>query len=163
MRRVVLPALCAIAAIAATMWAGDDPATTTATIVVRLPADATLTVGTQKAEQRGSERRFVTPGLVPGYTYSYEVTARWISGGSEVTSSRTVEFRPGQTVVLDLRRGATTASAEPVPAPKKYQPEPAPAPKPQPKPAPQPKPVAKQPAPSPGMSARDSATPRRPR
>jgi uncharacterized protein (TIGR03000 family) len=138
-----------MAAIAATIWADDGPAATTATIVVRLPADATLIVGTQKTEQRGSERRFVTPGLVPGYTYSYQVSASWLMAGKEVTSSRAVEFRPGQTVVVDLRRAATTASAEPVPTPKKYQPAPAPAPLPKPAP----KPVAKQPAPSPGQDA----------
>src|SRR5258708_40377095 len=126
MRRLVLSALCAVGAVAGTPWAkaDDGPATMTATIVVRVPADATLVVGSQQTEQRGSERRFVTPGLVPGYTYSYQVTASWMAAGKEVTSSRAVEFRPGQIVFVDLRRAAPIASAEPVPAPKKFQPVP---------------------------------------
>jgi uncharacterized protein (TIGR03000 family) len=151
MRRVFLPALCAMAAIAGTMWAkaDDPPATMTATIVVRVPADAALVVGSQQTEQRGSERRFVTPGLVPGYTYSYQVTASWMTGGREVTSSRAVEFRPGQIVFVDMRRAATGGSETiPLPkrietAPKKFEPVPAP--------IPQPKSVKKQPAPSPGQ------------
>src|SRR6266496_6159110 len=135
MRRVILPAILALAAIAGTVRAEGD--NRPAMIVVRLPADATLIFGSQQTAQRGSERRFVSPDLVPGYTYSYEVTARWLMGGKEVTATRTIEFRPGQLVTVDLRRGVVTASSEPVPFPKKIEMKAAP------------KPAVKKPVPSP--------------
>jgi uncharacterized protein (TIGR03000 family) len=130
MRRFLVPVLfltLTIIAGAALAQGGGQ-----ATIIVRLPPDATLVVGSTQTQQRGSERRFVTPDLVPGYTYSYAMEATWKERGKEVSESRTATFRPGQTVVVDFFRRErlpmpkTDKKAEPKTDVKK-KPEPIPA------------------------------------
>jgi uncharacterized protein (TIGR03000 family) len=101
-----------------------------ATIIVRLPPDATLIVGSAQTQQRGSERRFVTPDLVPGYSYSYSLVATWRERGKEMSEERTARFKPGQTVVVDFFRKELL----PMPKTETKKPEPQPKPKPQPKP-----------------------------
>ncbi|GEM_PF-158099 len=103
MKRIFLPALLALAAAGAVLaQSGGNQGT----IVVRLPADATLTIGGQSTVSRGSERRFVSPDLTPGHTYSYELEASWTVGGKEVKVVRSVMFQPGQVAVVDLRTQA---------------------------------------------------------
>ena len=110
MKRLLALALVAGAVVAGAALAqtGNQPAT----LVVRLPGDATLTIGGQSMTQRGSERTFVTPELAPGYQYSYQLEARWMEGGKEVKTTRTVEFSPGKTTVVDF------LTKERVPAPR---------------------------------------------
>lgn len=103
MKRLIVPAFLALAAASAVLAQSSD---IPATIVVRLPADAKLVIGSQQTEQRGSERRFVSPALVPGYTYSYQLNASWTTGGKEVKIERSIEFKPGQVTVIDLRKQA---------------------------------------------------------
>src|SRR5262245_43002473 len=100
MKRSFLPALLALA-MAGPALAQQGPKD--ALIVVRLPADATLTVGGQETTSRGSERRLVSPELTPGSSYSYELVATWQQGGKEMKVTRTVSFRAGQIVTIDLR------------------------------------------------------------
>jgi uncharacterized protein (TIGR03000 family) len=142
MRRFLVPILLLsptlLVGIAATALAqGRGQTTGQATIIVRLPPDATLVVGSTQTQQRGSERRFVTPDLVPGYTYSYAMEATWRERGKEVRESRTATFRPGQTVVVDFFRrerlpmpktdkkaepkADAKKKAEPIPAGKKVE------------------------------------------
>jgi uncharacterized protein (TIGR03000 family) len=103
MKRSFLPALLAVAAAGAAL---AQQAPNDALIVVRVPADATLTVGGQETTSRGSERRFVSPDLTPGSSYSYELVATWQQGGKEMKVTRTVSFRAGQIVTIDLRSAA---------------------------------------------------------
>ena len=156
MRRFILPALAVSAALAgavlvqgALAQGPDRPAT----IIVRLPADATLTIGSQETKQTGFERRFVTPDLVPGYSYSYELKARWTRGDKEISAKRTVDLQAGQTVLVDLRRGEVTPgkkgpTTEPVPAPKKTEKKPETKAEPKPLPKGEPKTETKKPAPA---------------
>ncbi len=161
MRRFVLPACLALAACAGAVLAQAVQGTDRpATIIVRVPADATLTVGNQATKQQGAERRFVTPDLVPGYTYSYDLTARWMRGDQEFTAKRKVELQPGQTVLVDMRRGELTAKKQPTPEPIKpptkaeKKPETKPEPKPLPKgEKPEPKPEPKKAPPPPPSQA----------
>src|SRR5262249_45549416 len=67
---------------------------------VLVPADATVVVdGYYKTKSTGSSRRFITPPLLPGksYTYSFKVTSR----GKSVT--RDIKIRHGAKNVFDLR------------------------------------------------------------
>src|SRR5688572_19195931 len=101
MQRLLVPVLVLAVVAGAVLAQGGGQAT----VIVRLPPDATLVVGSTKTQQRGSERRFVTPDLVPGYSYSYTLEATWMDrGGKEVRESRTASFKPGQTIVVDFFR-----------------------------------------------------------
>ncbi len=64
-----------------------------ATIVVHLPADATLTVDGQATTSTSAVRTFVTPNLPAGQNYSYTLQAR-LPGGEVVTQQ--VNFRAGE-------------------------------------------------------------------
>jgi uncharacterized protein (TIGR03000 family) len=109
MKRIHVLALVACATLAgfALAQTGNRPAT----IVVRVPADATVTISGEKTTQKGAERRYATPDLAPG-TYSYEIEARWTVGGKEVKEIRVVEFAAGQTATVDFTsvKGGTTIS-----------------------------------------------------
>jgi uncharacterized protein (TIGR03000 family) len=93
-----------------------------AILIVRLPADATLTVGDQVSTQTGPARTFTTPQLQAGFTYSYELVARWQENGKQLTSRKTLTFQPGQAALVDLMQGqpdAPVAAKQPhVPAKK---------------------------------------------
>jgi uncharacterized protein (TIGR03000 family) len=80
-----------------------------AVIVVRVPADANVTVGGQATTQKGPQRSFTVLNLEPGYTYSYEVVVRWIDNGKERSEKHTVQFQAGQTKTLDVTPPATGA------------------------------------------------------
>src|SRR5262249_48702732 len=110
MKRLLLYTIAACIAVAGAALAqtGDRPAT----IIVRAPADATLTIGGQPTDQRGVQRRFETPALAPGRTYSYEIEARWTQNGREMVVLSKVEFTPGQTATVDLTgRGVAATPA----------------------------------------------------
>jgi uncharacterized protein (TIGR03000 family) len=76
-----------------------------ATVVVNLPADASLYVDGYQIQQR----TFVTPALEPGWDYSYTVEARATRNGQTVSASKKVYVRAGQTtqVSIDLQSAAT--------------------------------------------------------
>ena len=59
------------------------------------PADAIVTINGEKSAQNGSGAEFVSSGLAPGRTYTYEVRAQWtgrMAGPS--TSRRRIPSRP---------------------------------------------------------------------
>ena len=69
----------------------------------RVPAGAALWVDGAETRAAGPVRRFATPtGLRPGATYHYTFRARWAEGGRTVNRSRTVVFRAGDDVAIDL-------------------------------------------------------------
>src|SRR5262245_10523041 len=73
-----------------------------ATIEVRcLPAAELFFDGTPTT-QRGPMRRFFTPPLERGFTYTYELTARWTTDGKPHKESRTINVRAGETTNVDL-------------------------------------------------------------
>ncbi|MCI0684712.1 MAG: DUF1080 domain-containing protein [Gemmataceae bacterium] len=98
MQRFIPCAVLALAAVAGAALAQ----TRSGTVIVRVPADAVVTVGGEKTTQKGTERRFVSPALEPG-TYSYQVEATWTEGGKEVKVSKKVTLEAGKTATLDLR------------------------------------------------------------
>ena len=67
-----------------------------ATIVVRTPADATLTFDGERTQSIGTERRFETVALKPGTTYTYTLEAMRVVDGERKTVKQTVELQAGK-------------------------------------------------------------------
>jgi uncharacterized protein (TIGR03000 family) len=76
-----------------------------AVLVVRVAADAMLTVDGEPTRLRGEERRFLTPPLKPGVRYHYLVSATWSSSepARTITRTRKAFVWAGKTTELDLR------------------------------------------------------------
>ncbi len=91
-----------------------------ATITVTLPGDAVLTVDNEPTAARGSQRVFETPVLEPGKEYSYTLRAEIVRGGPPVRVSKTIIFRAGAAVTVDLGPLFDRAQSPP---PKKAEPE----------------------------------------
>jgi len=67
-----------------------------ATIVVRTPADATLTFDGERTQSTGAERRFETVVLQPGSTYTYTLEATRVVDGEKKTVKQRVELQAGK-------------------------------------------------------------------
>jgi uncharacterized protein (TIGR03000 family) len=71
---------------------------------VRLPSPtAEVWVEGKKQSTSGAVRTYKTPPLAPG-EYKYTFRARWENDGHQVTRKRTVVFRAGERMRLDLRK-----------------------------------------------------------
>jgi uncharacterized protein (TIGR03000 family) len=79
---------------------GEAPAT----IVVRLPADAKLTIDGSRTRSTEGVRTFTSPPLQPGKEYQYSLTAEVMRDGKKVERTRDVTVRAGQQseVTFDL-------------------------------------------------------------
>jgi uncharacterized protein (TIGR03000 family) len=79
-------------------------ATVSSPMTVTVPQeDAELLVEGQSINGEGSTRTFPSPPLHPGDTYTYTFTAKWAPNTyTTMTRSRTVSFRAGEPVTLDL-------------------------------------------------------------
>ena len=75
-----------------------------ARITVTVPNEqATLSVDDKPIPGSGFSRTLETPPLESGRSYSYKLTAEWDPNGyTKMTRSRTVEFRAGDRVAVDL-------------------------------------------------------------
>jgi uncharacterized protein (TIGR03000 family) len=78
----------------------------TAMIGVKVPADAQVWIEGSKTTQTGTDRRFESPSLTPGKTYSYDIRARWMGDSGEVTRTKHVTFHAGDRVTVDFTREA---------------------------------------------------------
>jgi uncharacterized protein (TIGR03000 family) len=78
-------------------------------ISVSVPADAEIWFDGSKTMQTGTIRRFVSPSIVPGYDYAYDVTAKWKENGREVTQSRRVVVHAGERVSIIFPQMAPTS------------------------------------------------------
>jgi uncharacterized protein (TIGR03000 family) len=85
--------------------AGQAVDRTRATIVVHLPADATLIVDGRPTQSRSATRTFTSPPLEAGKTYSYVFRAELNRDGERMAVDKTIRVRAGKTeeVSLDLR------------------------------------------------------------
>jgi uncharacterized protein (TIGR03000 family) len=83
-----------------------------ATLVVNLPASATLTVNNTPTSLTSSRRVFTTPPLEPGKAYYYTLRIDVIRDGQKLTATRDVDIRAGQetTVALDVPAADATAN-----------------------------------------------------
>jgi len=83
-------------------------------INVRLPnPNAQVLVQDELMPGQGTMRTMNTPPLESGYTYNYQVKARWTENGKSMEQVRTVRFQPGQQVTVDF-----TAPAPQTPTPR---------------------------------------------
>jgi uncharacterized protein (TIGR03000 family) len=73
-----------------------------ATIVVHLPAEATLTVDGQPTNSRSGTRVFQSPPLEPGKTYTYTLRAEVNRDGRLLNDKQTIEIRAGQRTEVTL-------------------------------------------------------------
>jgi uncharacterized protein (TIGR03000 family) len=74
-----------------------------ATIDISVPADAKVWFDDIPTVQTGSERRFESPPLTPGKTYSYEVTAQWRGpDGQYVVRKQPVSVRANEISNLEF-------------------------------------------------------------
>jgi uncharacterized protein (TIGR03000 family) len=77
-----------------------------ATLIVRIYSDATLTVDGTATKQTGELRRFSTPPLEPGKTYHYTFVAEWMPGNNyeTYTVTRKVTVEAGKEIRVDLTK-----------------------------------------------------------
>jgi uncharacterized protein (TIGR03000 family) len=72
---------------------------------VIVPADAKVWFDNKATRQDGGERRFESPALTPGRTYTYDVKAQWRDkDGKEVTRTRHVDVSANSDVMVDFLR-----------------------------------------------------------
>jgi uncharacterized protein (TIGR03000 family) len=101
----IIGCLCALLIPALAGTAARGQTAQPVTIKVELPrANAKLTIDDAATQQTGVSRKFASPPLEPGKTYSYTLKAVWQPNNYEtVTRTRVIKFKPGEEVVVDLR------------------------------------------------------------
>ncbi|HEX5442869.1 MAG TPA: TIGR03000 domain-containing protein [Pirellulales bacterium] len=88
-----------------------------ATLSVRVPADAKVFVNGLATTSKGSLRRYVSNGLQPGFNYAYEVRAEIMRDGQPISETKVVKLQAGQVSDLEFALNETDAesiAAEPV-------------------------------------------------
>ena len=73
-----------------------------ARIWLRVPRDARVWFNDQETTLTGRHRRFLSPTLPPGTTYSYKIRVRWMKDGKAVEEVRTIDFRARESVPIDF-------------------------------------------------------------
>jgi uncharacterized protein (TIGR02246 family) len=73
-----------------------------ATLQVRLPADARLTIDGAPTPLTGPVRTFISDEMKPGSAYDYELRATWSEGGRQRSAGKKITVRPGDNIVVDL-------------------------------------------------------------
>jgi uncharacterized protein (TIGR03000 family) len=95
---------------------GDRDGDRTATLVVHLPADATLTIGGAPTHSTTDTRRFRTPPLEPGKAYYYVLRAEVDRRGEKMEASQNAVVRAGQQAEVYLEfPGANRPGKRPTP------------------------------------------------
>jgi uncharacterized protein (TIGR03000 family) len=79
-----------------------------ATIVVKLPEDAKLTVDDTLTKGSSSVRKFTTPALNPQKRYYYNLIGEIVRDGQTLTVTKRIELRAGEeaSVSLEFDRGS---------------------------------------------------------
>lgn len=85
-------------------------------LTVETPADADVWLEGVKSKQSGAARLFVSPPLVQGGKYAYEVRARWKEEGREVEQTQEVAVQAGEKLTVRFPTGPQLDEA-PVPKP----------------------------------------------
>jgi len=89
-----------------------------ATINVSVPKlDTQIWLGSTLMNQTGMERVYQSTPLEVGSTYTYTITARWMSGGKQVEQIRTVDVRAGKTSNVEFlaaNRDNVTSTDRPI-------------------------------------------------
>jgi uncharacterized protein (TIGR03000 family) len=98
------PLLALVLILVAPALAGQAPSLPPdrATMVIKLPAEATLSIGSHPTKQTGPERLFESPPLPAGQTFKYVLTASWSENGRLKTATRQILVKAGQRVTVDF-------------------------------------------------------------
>jgi uncharacterized protein (TIGR03000 family) len=83
-----------------------------ATLLVNLPADATLTIDDEATASTSGNRVFVTPPLETGREFHYTLKAKVVREGQVQTTTRRVAVRAGEVSRVELTIPATTGTAQ---------------------------------------------------
>jgi uncharacterized protein (TIGR03000 family) len=78
-----------------------------ARIDVHVPADAEVWFNDNKTAQTGTIRKFLSPPLVSGTPYTYEIHARWKDKGRETKQSQSITFHAGERAKLVFPKAAS--------------------------------------------------------
>lgn len=68
---------------------------TSASFVVKVPADAKVFVNDLATTSTGAERRYTSRGLLPGHTYTFNVRVEYARDGQPVTETKVVRLTAG--------------------------------------------------------------------
>ncbi len=72
---------------------------------IQLPSpDAELWVEGERMSATGATRRFASPQLEPGRTYTYTFKARWTEGDRPVERTKEIDVRPGDNISVDFSK-----------------------------------------------------------
>jgi uncharacterized protein (TIGR03000 family) len=86
--------------------------TTSATVVIKAPTDATVLVDGQATQRSAAEEAFTTPALEPGRPYQYVFEARAVRDGKSVTRTAKIVVEAGKQSEVDFTDlGAVNAAA----------------------------------------------------
>ncbi len=77
-----------------------------ALLTVAVPSDARVLVNGIPTRSTGSQRRYVSRNLTPGFDYTYEVRAEVMVDGKPVVQTKTAQLRAGQDVKLNFDMNA---------------------------------------------------------
>jgi uncharacterized protein (TIGR03000 family) len=81
----------------------ETPKKAPVTLIVTIREDATLKIAGDPTEQKGKERKFISPPLDPGKTFTYKLVAQWMPNNYETyTRTKVVEVKAGETVKVDM-------------------------------------------------------------
>lgn len=86
---------------------------TSGLLTIWLPYEARVTINGNPTRSTGSKRQYVSYGLQPGYSYTYEIVATLERDGQTLTESRSVTLTAGQqnTVVFSFNAPAAEGLA----------------------------------------------------
>jgi len=96
--------------------ASDVAGSGRATVVVRLPADARLYADARQLGLTGAERKFVTPALPPGQSFTYRFRVEYERDGETVSVTKRVPVHAGGSVTLEFTDLTARAVPEKTPA-----------------------------------------------
>jgi uncharacterized protein (TIGR03000 family) len=85
--------------------AGQRPAEKPAYLLIYMPADARLEIEGTPTKQTGEVRRFVSPPLPVGKSFTYTLKVIHSDSGRGVVRMGTTQVRGGEETTLDLRAG----------------------------------------------------------
>jgi uncharacterized protein (TIGR03000 family) len=72
---------------------------------VRVPnPDAEITIGGEPTTQKGMIRRYLSPTITPGRTYTYEIDGKWMENGRQIMKIKNLQVQAGQRIGIDLAR-----------------------------------------------------------
>jgi uncharacterized protein (TIGR03000 family) len=80
-----------------------------ATLVVTLPADATLLIDGKATRSTSALRVFASPKLMPGKAYYYTLTAKVVRNGRTITTTKRVRVHPGVQTRVSMEPAASMA------------------------------------------------------